>query len=34
MNMVVDVDHMKILKIMTGFDEQVIRAVINSKLNP
>lgn len=32
MNMVVDVDDMKILKITTGFDEQVIRAVIQANL--
>lgn len=32
MNMVVDVDDMKILKITTGFDEQVIRAVIEANL--
>lgn len=32
MNMIVDVDDMKILKITTGFDEEVVRAVIEANL--
>lgn len=32
MNMIVDVDTMEILKISTGFDEQVVRAVIEANL--
>lgn len=33
MNMIVDVDTMQILKITTGYDEQVVRAVIEANLD-
>ena len=32
MVMLVDVDNMQILKIMTGFDESVVDAIIDAKL--